>query len=177
MNAESTILVGVSGSPASLAALRWARDEAERRECRLRIVLIWAPEQRASYAQHLYRDDGTKGPEQAWGRLTDAVRAVLGSGPWRNTTIEAVEGSVEQQLLAASEDADLLVLGSGPTAAIGPVVRTCLIEARCPVVVVSRGFGPSTVFPRDDKHMTDRAADPREYGRAPLPAGAVRVPA
>lgn len=173
MNTDSTILVGVSGSPASLAALRWARDEAKRRECRLRIVMIWEREQRASYARQKDRDDRTERPDQAWCVLTETVRAELGSFSWCNTTVEAVEGRIEQWLVAASEDADLLVLGSGPAAAIGPVVRTSLAEAHCPVVVVSWKAGPTKVFQGDEKQVTDEAAGDCEYDRVPVPAGPV----
>lgn len=162
MKADNTILVGVSGSPASLAALRWARDEAERRACRLRVVLVWQPDERASYAGQKCRDDGTERPEHAWCVVTEAVRAVVGSGPWRNMTVEAVEGRIEPCLIAASEDADLLVLGSGPAAVIGPVVRACLTAARCPVVVVSKETGPTTVSPGEDKQLAYAGAGERE---------------
>ncbi len=137
MNAERTILVGVSGSAASLAALRWAKGEAEERGCVLKIILIWQREQRASYAQPPDQRNPTEECTQAWHILTEAVQTALGSGPWRNTSIEAIEGSIEKALVAASEDAHLLVLGSGRADMIGPVVRTCLTEAHCPVVVVS----------------------------------------
>ena len=144
MTPDSTILVGVSGSPASLAALRWAADEAQRRESRLRILLIWQRQQRASYARQ-DRRDRTEWRDQAWCAVTEAITAVLGPGPWRNTTVEAVEGRIEPALVAASEDANLLVLGSGPAALIGPVVRACLAEAHCPVVVVRERAQPSRV--------------------------------
>jgi nucleotide-binding universal stress UspA family protein len=173
MNANSNILVGVSGSPASLAALQWAADEADRRGCRLRIVLIWEHEQHASYAQQADRVDGPERSEQARSVLTSAVRAVLGSGPRRNATVEAVEGRVEQALVTASADADLLVLGSGPAAMIGPVTRTCLTEAHCPVVVVSRAAGATSVVRGDEKQMPhEQAAGRGDYGRVPLTAGA-----
>lgn len=145
MSAASTILVGVSGSPASRSALRWAADEAERRECRLRVVLVWQRETAASYAQQADRRDRTKCREQAWTVLTESVRAELGPGPWRSTSVQAVEGRIEQALVAASEDAELLVLGSGQPTLIGPVIRTCLVSAHCPVVVVSRQARPTRV--------------------------------
>lgn len=173
MTRESTILVGVSASPASLAALRWAADEAERRECRLRIVTIWQREQRASYAQLPDDRDRTDRLEQAWCALTEAVRAVLGSGPWRNTTLEATEGRAEHVLVLASEDADLLVLGSGPAAVVGPVVRTCLTDAHCPVVVVTRQARPTRAFRSDHELVADKAPRRREYDRQPLSASTV----
>jgi nucleotide-binding universal stress UspA family protein len=173
MNANSTILVGVSGSPASLAALQWAADEAERRGCRLRVVLICEREQRASYAQQADLVDGTERKEQARRVLTTTVRAVLGSGPWRNATVEAVEGRVEQALVAASADADLLVLGSGPAAMIGPVTRTCLTDAHCPVVVVNQAARMTSVVRSDEKQRAhEEAARRRDDGRVPLPAAA-----
>jgi nucleotide-binding universal stress UspA family protein len=171
MTPDGTILVGVSGSPASLAALRWAADEAERRECQLRIVFVWRDEQRASYAQLTDSAARTGQLEQAWAVLTRAVRGVLGSGPWRNTTLEVVEGSIERVLVSASEEADLLVLGSGPAAMVGPVVRTCLTAAHCPVVAVSRRAKPTRVSRGRHEHAADDLGRRREYDCEPLPVG------
>ena len=134
---KPTILVGVSGSAASAAALRWAEDEAERRHGELKIVLTWQPERRAPYARQPTRADGSAGPARARKELADAVRAVLGQNPMHDTTTVVVEGRAERELVAESADADLLVLGSGSGISIGPVVRTCLSHAHCPVVVVS----------------------------------------
>jgi nucleotide-binding universal stress UspA family protein len=139
---KPTILVGVSGSPASAAALRWAEDEAERRHGELKIVLTWQAERRASYARVPQRADAPAGQERAREELADAVRAVLGPSSLPDTTTVVVEGQAERELVAESAGADLLVLGSGSRTSIGPVVRTCLSHAHCPVVVVSP---PSTV--------------------------------
>jgi nucleotide-binding universal stress UspA family protein len=138
---KPTILVGVSGSPASAAALRWAEDEAERRHGELRIVLTWQPERRASYARLPLGADIPAGQERAREELADAVRAALGPGSLPGTTTVVVEGQAERELVAESASADLLVLGSGSRTAIGPVVRTCLSHAHCPVVVVSPPSG------------------------------------
>jgi nucleotide-binding universal stress UspA family protein len=170
MSPDGTILVGVSGSPASLAALQWAANEAARRECRLRIVTVWEREQHASYAQLVDDDPVTDRLEQAWPLLTEAARAMLGTGPWRNTTVEVIEGRTEQVLASASDGADLLVLGSGPAANVGPVVRTCLTEARCPVVVVTRRARPAKALPSDYEQGGHRAARRREHDREPLSA-------
>ncbi len=139
MNARKrpTILVGVSGSPASVAALRWADEEAQRCHSDLRIVLIWHPEQRAFYARPSRRNEPYGSHEQAVRSLAETVRAVLGQGRQSRATAEVVEGLAERELVAASAAADLLVLGSGSGSSIGPVVRTCLTHALCPVVVVT----------------------------------------
>jgi nucleotide-binding universal stress UspA family protein len=149
--------VGVNGSPASRAALQWAADEAERNGCRLRIVLIWQSEHRASYAQRPDHRDRAERHDQACCILSDTVGAVLGSSPWRSTSVETVEGQPEHVLVAASEDADLLVLGSGPASVIGPVLRTCLTKALCPVVVVSRQARPKSV-PQPESAPASRRA-------------------
>jgi nucleotide-binding universal stress UspA family protein len=138
---KPTILVGVSGSHASAAALRWAEDEAERRHGELKIVRIWQSERRASYARQPALADRPAGPERASQELAEAVQAALGPGPLPDTTTVVVEGQAERELVAESAGADLLVLGSGSRTSIGPVVRTCLSHAHCPVVVVSLPIG------------------------------------
>jgi nucleotide-binding universal stress UspA family protein len=162
MNARKRpiILVGVSGSPASAAALRWADGEARRRHSQLRIVLIWHPEQRAFYALPSRRNEPDDDHEQAERNLAETVRAVLGHGPQSDATAEVVEGLVERELVAASAAADLLVLGSRSGSSIGPVVRTCLTHAHCPVVVVTPESGEphrrdGRLSPQRQRHSDD----------------------
>ncbi len=133
------IVVGVSGSPASARALRWAADEASRRHGQLRVVLIWTAAHRASYAPPL--PDAQQQVLTASHVLAATMRAVLGPALPDDLTAEIAEGTPERALVERSAGADLLVLGSasahaltGP--AIGPVIRTCLSRAHCPVVVV-----------------------------------------
>lgn len=165
MNARKrpVILVGVSGSPASAAALRWADEEAQRRHSELRIVLIWHPEQRAFYARPSRRNEPYGDHEQAARSLAETVHAVLGPGQRSHATAEVVQGLAERELVAASAAADLLVLGSGSPNSIGPVVRTCLTHALCPVVVVTpesqkphRRY--SRLSPQQERHSDDGPA-------------------
>lgn len=137
-----TIVVGISGSPASAAALRWAADEAHRRHCQLRIVLAWQPEQRAFYARPTGRPDQQYRQDDAAHLLTTIISAVLGPGPLGSTVTSVVQGTAERALVAESARADLLVLGSGSASTIGPVIRACLTDAHCPVVVVSQRAVP-----------------------------------
>ena len=173
MNARKrpTILVGVSGSPASAAALRWADEEAQRRDSELRIVLIWHPEQRAFYARPSRRNEPYGSHEQAEHSLAETVRAVLGQGRQSHARAEVVEGVAERELVAASAAADLLVLGAGSGGSIGPVVRTCLTHALCPVVVVTpesqkphRRYGrlspKQQLHPDDGPVRQDRMTEP-----------------
>ncbi len=137
--AKPTIVVGVSGSPASARALRWAADEADRLHALLKIVLIWDIEPRAYYAPAISPEDFDRRQERAASGLAATVRSVLGPQP-RDVATEVAQGRPEQALPQQSTGADLLVLGSASGIVsgrpIGPVVRACLSRAHCPVVVV-----------------------------------------
>jgi nucleotide-binding universal stress UspA family protein len=179
MSAETyspTIVVGVSGTPASAGALRWAADEAERRHGQLKVVLIWSAAQRAYYAPLVPPRDLGARERRAGEELKAALTAVLGDGPHGNLTVEVAEGTAERALVEQSAGADLLVLGSasGHLAGrpIGPVTRTCLSRAHCPVVIV----GPEGPFSRDHATQTDDATDAERGDQAWELAGAVPVP-
>ena len=135
-----TIVAGVSGSPASARALRWAADEAKRRHGRLKVVLAWRIQQRAFYAPAPAPQELAARQQRARDGLAATVRAVLGPEQAAEVSTEITEGNPERALVDSSAGADLLVLGaaSGQLAgrSIGPVVRTCLSRAHCPVVVV-----------------------------------------
>ncbi|HTZ93043.1 MAG TPA: universal stress protein [Streptosporangiaceae bacterium] len=134
------IVAGVSGSPASARALRWAADEAQRRHGRLKVVLAWRAQTRAFYAPPSAPEDLAVRQQRARDGLAATVRAVLGPELAAEAATEVTEGNPERALVDSSAGADLLVLGtaSGQLAgrSIGPVVRTCLSRAHCPVVVV-----------------------------------------
>jgi nucleotide-binding universal stress UspA family protein len=132
------IVVGVSGSRASAAALRWAADEARRRDARLHVVLCWTAQPRAYYAPSRDRHGG--GGQDYLRQLAATVRRTLDGDAPRGLTTEVVEGPAERALVEQSAGADLLVLGSTSSGqaglAVGPVIRACLGRAGCPVVVV-----------------------------------------
>jgi nucleotide-binding universal stress UspA family protein len=136
---KPAIVVGVSGSEASAAALRWAADEARSRHATLRVVRSWDAEFTAPYAagRHLTRGQQR---EAARAELSAQVRTALGSPCPAGVAAELAEGLAERTLVDRSAGAALLVLGSASPAAgtgrsIGPVVRACLRRAQCPVVV------------------------------------------
>jgi nucleotide-binding universal stress UspA family protein len=172
-----TIVAGVSGSPASARALRWAADEAKRRRGHLKVVLAWRTEPRAFYAPSLAPQDLAARQQRARDELAATVRAVLGPELAAEVTTEVTEGNPERALVDSSVGADLLVLGaaSGQPAnrSIGPVVRTCLSRAHCPVVVV--GPAGQGALSRDSARLANLAADAAD-GRQLVSAGAVPAP-
>jgi nucleotide-binding universal stress UspA family protein len=138
---QARILVGASGSAASLRALRWAARQASERQARLDVVLTWQQKQGAYYAvESDYRVRGAQ-CDAAKNQLATIVLAVFGSATPAHVTAELVEGPAERVLADRSAGASLLVLGSTSSPAlrgrsVGPVIRSCLSRAHCPVVVV-----------------------------------------
>jgi nucleotide-binding universal stress UspA family protein len=168
------IVAGVSGSPASARALRWAADEAQRRQGRLKVVFAWRLEARAFYAPSLAPQDLVARQRRAGDEVTATVRAVLGPELAAEVTTEVTEGNPERALVESSAGADLLVVGtaSGQLAdrSLGPVVRTCLLRAHCPVVVVGpEGHGAQ---PRNSARLANLDADSPD-GRQLVTAGAM----
>jgi nucleotide-binding universal stress UspA family protein len=170
------VVVGVSGSPASARALRWAADEAERRHGQLKVVLAWRTEPHACYAPSLGAQELAARQRRARDGLAATLRAVLGPDQAAAVATDVSEGDPERALVDSSAGADLLVLGaaSGQLAgrSIGPVVRTCLSRAHCPVVVV----GPEGQGLSSDEHGYSAYPADRSSADVRLAAGAVPAP-
>src|SRR5580658_7182692 len=134
---NSRIVVGVSGSAASAEALSWAAEEAGRLQAQLSVVRAWHPEQLAPYADQSAHRDAVQLRQDAERGLAAALLQAFGT----ETPASIVCEVAERVLVDKSAGADLLVLGSTsvPTVAgrsIGPVIRSCLSRAHCPVVVI-----------------------------------------
>jgi nucleotide-binding universal stress UspA family protein len=144
---QQLIVVGVSGSPASGAALSWAAEEARLRRARLHVVRAWDPARHAApYAAVGAAPTGEEELASARGGLAATVRAEFGPVTPDGVTAELAEGMPERVLVDQSAGASLLVLGVTSPAwlagrSAGPVVRACLARARCPVVVIGDASG------------------------------------
>jgi nucleotide-binding universal stress UspA family protein len=130
------VVVGIDGSPHSEAALRWSVDLAEARQGELTAVFSWqVPFMSVPLA--FDRDQ----LEQEYKRyLIEVVSAVVPSPPVPLHNVVA-EGDPAEALLVASQNADLLVLGTrgrSPFAGmvLGSVSQRCAAAALCPVVLV-----------------------------------------
>jgi nucleotide-binding universal stress UspA family protein len=137
------IVVGVDGSAASVAGLRWAAGEARLRGAEMHAVSAWdgAERPRAPYAAISGVQSLDEGRAAAASLLAASVHAALGRRPQAALRAELVEGRAERVLLDRAAGAEMLVLGStGRSARLqqvaGPVHRACLRGAPCPVVVV-----------------------------------------
>lgn len=136
---EAPVVVGVDGSPASLAALRWAVTEAAATGREVRAVAAW------SYAPAL-EPGGTVLPvdEMAAAHrrtLDEVIARTVGADPGVKIDAQLIEGDPVDALLEASKDASLLALGSHGrglllTALLGSVSARCLRRATCPVLII-----------------------------------------
>jgi nucleotide-binding universal stress UspA family protein len=138
------VIVGVHGSPGSLQALRYAADEARRRDVPLLAVIAWVPpggdvaERRnaSPYLRRIWR-------EAAGDRLHGAFEDGLGGIPaGLDVKLYVARGEIGPVLVdAASQPDDLLVVGAGRRGRLGRLLhgsvgRYCLAHARCPVLAV-----------------------------------------
>jgi nucleotide-binding universal stress UspA family protein len=149
------IVVGISGSRASLTALRWAAAEARLRGASLHVVRAWDPARHAApYAGAVHVPTGDEHGAEVRAMLAADMRAELGPVTPEGVTAELAEGTPERVMVAQSARADLLVLGVTtppwlPDPPEGPVIRACLAHARCPVVVVGSAGGAHAPADRD----------------------------
>lgn len=165
MSAMRRVVAGVSGSPGSVRALRYALgaaadagvgvlavhtwlppggDLAERRHPSIHLRMIWEDAARQQLARAL-EDAGAAGVEEAVGE--QLVRTVV---------VRGLPGPV--LVAAADSPDDLLVVGAGrrgPLARLRPpgVGRYCLAHAACPVVAV-----PPSILQNRSSHRLRRWA-------------------
>ena len=130
------IVVGVDGSESSRYALRWAARQAECADADVRAVMAWHLPEIYSYEPRDYEAD-------ARDALDDVVKETLGSDPRVSVVTQVVAGDAAPVLIAASRDAELLVVGSHGHGGfrgmlLGSVSQHCVSHAHCPVVVARR---------------------------------------
>lgn len=131
------IVVGVDGSAPSLAALRRGARIAESLGCRLVGATVWEfPQSWPGYAI-----EGWSPEADARSIAEDASLEVFGSKApaWYSIVIRT--GSAARQLIAESDGAEMLIVGSrglgGFTGMLlGSVSRSCVEHAQCPVLVI-----------------------------------------
>jgi nucleotide-binding universal stress UspA family protein len=137
------IVVGVDGSPYSGAALRWSLDQAAARDGTVIAVLAWQ-------VPFVSIPGAFSRSELEEGYREYLLKTVSEVGPAPPVPLETLlaEADPAQALVAASEGADLLVLGirgRSPVAGLtlGSVSQRCAAAASCPVALIKRD-GPDS---------------------------------
>ena len=146
----SGILVGVDGSDYSRRALSWAMREAAHHHVPLTVMTVHSGPVRP--ATEIYWNipdlpDKSFDPEPlrtALQEMTDAVAKENGETP-PEITMKVAQGDPAEELVRASKDAELIVVGSHGRGAfaqllMGSVSSKLTHHAACPVVVI-RGTG------------------------------------
>jgi|SRR5215472_4360221 len=135
------VVVGIDGSAGSRRALRWAAEEARRRDATLLVVLAWEPAYLATYSSASAHADHADQERAAQLLLAETLRSVFGADIPDHMLGKVSKGVAERILVEESREADLLVLGSTSASergspAVGPVIRGCLHQACCPVMII-----------------------------------------
>lgn len=144
------IVVGVSGSANSMAALRWAGAEARLRSAEIWAVHAWwsSMEMLAPYASLRGVPSRDQQRQAASALLTAAIGHAFGHEPHGcgvGVWPILVEGNPVAVLLRYAVGAQQLVLGhkrrpdNPRETALGAVVRACIAHAPCPTVVIAAG--------------------------------------
>lgn len=146
----SGIIVGVDGSQHSQRALEWAVHEAAVHHMPLTVLTVsraavgyWGVP--VTYPQnHTLSDQALKDAQEA----TDKALAQAGDTRPESVTVRAVSGIPAEELVAASKDADMMVVGSRGTGGfarllLGSVSSQLVHHAHCPVVII----------PAEDRHQ------------------------
>ncbi len=139
----SGIFVGVDGSRHSGAALDWALREAGFRHEPLTVVTVQVVPTSGWGGSVEYPADQVSRAEtqKAVQETVDKAAAQLGDAAPPSITVQAVLGQPAAQLIEASRDADLLVVGSRGSGGfsrllLGSVSTQVSEHAHCPIVIV-----------------------------------------
>ena len=147
------ILVGVDGSDHSHRALNWAMWQAAQQHAPLTVLAVRPDPVRPAtgiyWGVHSYPED-SHNPEaarKAVQGIVDQVANEIGERP-PEVTVNVVTGDPAEELIKASNDADMLVVGSRgsggfATLLMGSVSSKVTHHAACPVVVI-RGSGQAS---------------------------------
>ncbi|MGD3110663.1 universal stress protein [Streptomyces sp. YGL11-2] len=140
---DHVVTVGLDGSAESLAAARWAAEEADRRRLTLRLLHAWP----------MLAPETTETPREAdqnyWAKLIvhDAYAEIRERYPELPIVEDLVASDAETALLSASAQSQLLVLGSrglSPAAGffLGDTSMEIVARAERPVALVGADVRP-----------------------------------
>ena len=140
----SGITVGIDGSDHSVRALEWAANEAAVRHAPLTVLTVHAVPQSGWTGNPIIlpQDAGELEKErQGAEEMTLKVTSRLGEARPASVTVRAVNGFPAHELIEASREADLMIVGSRGAGGFvklvaGSVSDQVVHHAHCPVVVV-----------------------------------------
>jgi nucleotide-binding universal stress UspA family protein len=139
----SGIIVGVDGSGHSQRALEWAMREAALRQVPLTVLTVHEAVRGYYSGMAVFGDDPERTEEarQLAQAETDKVLDGLDGPRPASVTVKAVHGFPVEELIEASRDADIIVLGSRGAGGftrlmMGSVADQVAKHAHAPVLIV-----------------------------------------
>ncbi|MFD2467479.1 universal stress protein [Amycolatopsis silviterrae] len=142
---QRRVVVGVDGSPASVAAVRYAYDFADRHGCVLHAVHVWAEPPEDVFGPARSGGEGQPDPgDQGERVLAEALTGLGERHPDVVVQREVALGRVAEVLLDHAEAATLLVVGGHGRGALrgaflGSVSHAMAYHSPCPVAIVREG--------------------------------------
>lgn len=136
------IVVGLDGSEHGERAVRWAAEEARTHRHVLHVLTAFPPPDVVGVPGARFP---VERPEETEARAREHqqewLTAALGDDPDVEVQAEVRVGPPAEHLLAAAEEADLLVVGSRGRGGfsgllLGSVSQQCVTHAPCPTVVI-----------------------------------------
>ncbi|SFT33160.1 Nucleotide-binding universal stress protein, UspA family [Geodermatophilus amargosae] len=165
----SRVVVGVDGSAGARAALRFAVEDAVRRDVPVEAVTSHRPPEVwmdfDAIGGSRYHEAEAAAVERAEAFVAEVLREVPEPHPVVHVT--AVLGSAADALVRESDGADLLVVGSRgrggfSTMLLGSTSMQCVLHASCPVTVV---HSPESHRERLHLRRRDSGERPRSHRR------------
>ena len=140
----SGIIVGIDGSTHSERALEWAVQEAAIRQVPLRVITVfhrtvshWGAGAITDPQEHANAMQAREAAQDA----TDKALAHAGDAHPKSVTVDALGGIPAEELVNASRDADMIVVGSRGAGGfarllLGSVGSQVVHHAHCPIVII-----------------------------------------
>jgi nucleotide-binding universal stress UspA family protein len=137
------IIVGVDGSGHGQRAMRWAMREAAIRQVPLTVLTVH-PAIKGYFGGVLADERDLQLTQQAQAAVQAETDTVLEALAWphpESVTVRAVHGFPAEELVNASKDADMIVLGSRGVGGfarlmLGSTADQVVRHAHCPVLIV-----------------------------------------
>lgn len=136
------VAVGIDASKSALPVLKQAFIEAEQRGLGLQVVFAWEPPMYNYVGVADYNDALAELTQTAERRIAETVAGYEREYPGVTMTRHFIRQHPVAALEVISSQVELLVLGrsgGGRVSGLGPVSRSVLGSAACPVVVVPNG--------------------------------------
>ena len=140
MTEPRPIVVGVDGSAASRAALRWATVEAAQRDLPVLAVMVHLPVGQIMIGAVPYDALPPSGVAAEHADRERQLHEIIAETETHGVPVEqiVVAGKPWEELVRLSTTAELLVVGGHSNVLLGTTGSHCARRAQCPVVVLPK---------------------------------------